>query len=157
MLLVIILAKFKSRTRYAKGRNLPEHTLKLKIMKNYTENSNAIAGILSSYFNGVFNGDTALLIKIFHPKAVVAGDVNGVPYFKTLDEYLEGVGSRKSPHELNETFRMEIISIEIINSIAIAKVHLPIFDFNYYDLLSLTQTDRGWVIVNKLLTNVKIY
>jgi hypothetical protein len=52
---------------------------------------------------------------------------------------------------------MEILSIEIINSIAIAKVHLPIFDFNYYDLLSLSKTDQGWVIVNKLLTNVKIY
>jgi hypothetical protein len=126
-------------------------------MKNYTENATAIASVLSSYFNGVFNGDTALLKKIFHPKAVVAGDVNGVPYFKTIDEYLAGVGSRKSPHELNETFRMEILSIEIINSIAIAKVHLPIFDFNYYDLLSLSKTDQGWVIVNKLLTNVKIY
>jgi len=126
-------------------------------MKNYTENANAITAVLSSYFNGVFNGDTALLKKIFHPKAVVAGDINGVPYFKTIDEYLAGVASRKSPHEQNEALRMEIISIEIINSIAIAKVHVPIFDFNYYDLLSLSKTDQGWVIVNKLLTNVKIY
>lgn len=126
-------------------------------MKNYSEKSNAIAAVLSSYFEGVYKGDTALLRKIFHPKSLVAGDVNGLPYFKTLDEYLEGVGSRKSPKELNQTFKMEILSIEIINSIAIAKVHLPIFDFNYYDLLSLNETDKGWVIVNKLLTNVKIY
>jgi len=135
----------------------PEHSLKLKIMKNYTENANAIAAVLSSYFNGVFNGDIALLKKIFHPKALVTGDINGIPYFKTIDEYLAGVAGRKSPLELNETFRMEILSIEIINSIAIAKVHLPIFDFNYYDLLSLSKTDQDWVIVNKLLSNVKIY
>lgn len=126
-------------------------------MNNYTEKSNAIAAVLSSYFEGVYNGDTALLRKIFHPKSLVAGDVNGLPYFKTLDEYLEGVANRKSPKELNQTFKMEILSIEIINSIAIAKVNLPIFDFNYYDLLALNQTKQGWVIVNKLLTNVKIY
>ena len=135
----------------------PGHTLKIKTMNNYTENANVIAEVLSSYFKGVFNGDTALLRKIFHPQSILAGDVNGIPYFKTLDEYLEGVSKRKSPQELNETFRMEILSIEIINSIAIAKVHLPIFDFNYYDLLSLNLTDSGGVIVNKLLTNVKIY
>jgi hypothetical protein len=61
---------------------------------------------------------------------------------------------RKSPKELNETFRMEIIAVEIINSIAIAKVHLPMFEFNYYDLLSLNKVDGEWVIVNKLLTHI---
>jgi hypothetical protein len=51
---------------------------------------------------------------------------------------------------------MEILAIEIINSIAIAKVHLPMFEFNYYNLLSLTKVNGAWVIVNKLLTNVSI-
>ncbi len=125
-------------------------------MNNYLDNAPAVAAVLSTYFKGVFNGDTALLRSIFHPQALVSGDVNGQQYFKTLDQYLEGVGSRKSPFELNETFRMEVLAIEIINSIAVAKVHLPMFAFNYYDLLSLTKIDGNWVIVNKLLTNVSI-
>jgi hypothetical protein len=51
---------------------------------------------------------------------------------------------------------MEILAIEIINSIAIAKVHVPMFDFNYHDLLSLSKVNGEWVIVNKLLTNVSV-
>jgi hypothetical protein len=125
-------------------------------MHNYTDNAAAVSAVLSNYFNGVFNGDTDLLRSAFHPQALVSGDVNGQPYFKTLDQYLDGVKNRKSPFELGETFRMEIISIEIINSIAVAKTRLPMFEFNYHDLLSLSKINGEWVIVNKLLTNVSI-
>ena len=125
-------------------------------MNNYTENTAAISAALSNYFKGVFTGDTDLLGEVFHPRALVSGDVNGKEYFKTLDEYLEGVKNRQSPLELGEKFRMEIISIEIINMIAVAKASLPMFDYNYYDILSLTKMDGKWVIINKLLTNVTV-
>jgi hypothetical protein len=125
-------------------------------MNDYTGNATAIAAVLSTYFKGIYNGDAELLRGVFHPQTLVAGDINGEPYFKSLDQYLAGVSNRKSPLELNESFRMEIASIEIINSIAIAKVHVPMFDFNYYDLLSLNKINGEWVIVNKLLTHVNV-
>lgn len=125
-------------------------------MNNYTDDAQAVAAVLSTYFQGVFNGDTALLRRIFHPQALVAGDINGQPYFKSLDQYLYGVEHRQSPAELKETFRMEILAVEIINSIASAKVHLPMFEFNYYDLLSLNKINGKWIIINKLLTHVNI-
>lgn len=123
-------------------------------MNDYRDNSAAVAVVLSNYFEGVYSGNTALLASIFHPESLVAGDVKGQPYFKTVEQYLDGVKNRKSPKELNEPFRMEIISIEIINSIAVAKTHLQMFEFNYYDLLSLNKIDGKWIIVNKLLTHV---
>lgn len=125
-------------------------------MNTYNDNATAISAVLSNYFNGVFNGDVTILRRVFHPETLVSGDINGQPYFKTLDQYLDGVKNRKSPQALNETCRMEILSIEIINSIAVAKVHLPMFEFNYYDLLSLSKIDGQWFIVNKLLTNVTL-
>ncbi|MEO6283147.1 MAG: nuclear transport factor 2 family protein [Dyadobacter sp.] len=125
-------------------------------MDNYTDNAAAITAVLSNYFNGVYKGDSDLLASAFHPQALVAGDVNGQAYFKTFDQYLDGVKNRKSPFELGEKFRMEIISIEIINMIAVAKVRLPMFEFNYHDLLSLSKINGKWVIANKLLTNVSI-
>jgi hypothetical protein len=131
-------------------------TTKRKTMSNYSDNATAVAAVLSTYFDGIFNGDAELLRSAFHPQALVAGDINGQPYFKNLDQYLDGVKSRKSPYELGETFRMEVLAIEIINSIAVAKVHVPMFDFNYYDLLSLNKINGAWVIVNKLLTNVSV-
>jgi hypothetical protein len=125
-------------------------------MNNYTDNAAAITATISDYFNGVFNGDVDLLRSAFHPQTLVSGDVNGQPYFKTLDQYLDGVKNRKSPFELGQQFKMEIISIEIINMIAVVKARLVMFEFNYYDLLSLSKIDGKWVIVNKLLTNVSI-
>jgi hypothetical protein len=125
-------------------------------MNNYTDNAKAVAAVLLNYFEGIFKGDVELLRSTFHPQALVIGDINGLPYFKSLDQYLDGVKNRKSPFELGETFRMEILAIEIINSIAIAKVHVPMFDFNYHDLLSLSKINGEWVIVNKLLTNVSV-
>ncbi|MBB6274530.1 hypothetical protein HDF26_005008 [Pedobacter cryoconitis] len=123
---------------------------------NYTDNAAAIAAVLSTYFQSVFIRDIASLRKIFHPQALVTGDIKGVPYFKTLDQYLDGVQKRKSPFELNEPFQMEILAIEIINSIAIAKTHLPMLGFNYYDLLSLNKINGEWIIINKLLTHVNL-
>lgn len=125
-------------------------------MNSYNENAEAISSVLANYFKGVFKGDVELLRSIFHPQSLVSGDINGQQYFKSLDQYLDGVRNRKSPQSLDETFRMEILSIEIINSIAVAKVHLPMFEFNYYDLLSLSKIGGRWVIVNKLLTNVTV-
>ncbi|MHA4737660.1 nuclear transport factor 2 family protein [Dyadobacter sp. MSC1_007] len=125
-------------------------------MNNYTDNAAAITATISDYFNGVFNGDVDLLRSAFHPQTLVSGDVNGQPYFKTVDQYLDGVKNRKSPSELGQQFKMEIISIEIINMIAVVKARLVMFEFNYYDLLSLSKIDGKWVIVNKLLTNVSI-
>jgi hypothetical protein len=127
-----------------------------KTMNNYSDNATAVAAVLSTYFEGIFNGDAELLRSTFHPQTLVIGDINGQPYFKSLDQYIDGVKNRKSPRELNETFHMEILSIEIINSIAIVKARVPMFDFNYYDLLSLNKIDGKWVIVNKLLTNVNV-
>jgi len=127
-----------------------------KMENNYKDNAAAIAAVLSTYFQSVFIGDTASLRKIFHPQALVTGDIKGVPYFKALDQYLDGVQNRKSPFELNEPFQMEILAIEIINSIAIAKTHLPMLGFNYYDLLSLNKINGEWIIINKLLTHVNL-
>ncbi|PZO24503.1 MAG: nuclear transport factor 2 family protein [Flavobacteriaceae bacterium] len=123
-------------------------------MKTTDENRKLITSVLEDYFNGIFVGDINLLRSVFHPMAFLSGDINGEPYFKTLEQYLDGVKNRKSPNELSAKFGMEIISIEIINTIAVAKTHVPIFEYNYYDLLSLSLIDGNWVIVNKLLTHV---
>lgn len=123
-------------------------------MDNFSTNAALITALIMNYFNGIYNGDTALLEKAFHPKALIVGDIKGMPYFKTVDQYLEGVKVRKSPHELGEKFKMEIISLEVINNTAVAKVKVPIFEYNYYDQLSIAIVDGKWIIVNKMLTHV---
>lgn len=120
----------------------------------FEQHSKEIQIVIADYFNGIFYGDIEKLKSVFHSQALLFGDINGQPYFKTLADYIEGVKTRKSPNELNEVFKMNIISIEIMNHVAYAKLHCPMLGYNYYDYLSLNKIDERWVIVNKVFTHI---
>jgi hypothetical protein len=124
-------------------------------MNNYSADSADIARILTdAYFKGIYEGDVTLLGSCFYSGALLFGDAAGKPYFKTIAQYLDGVGHRQSPKDSGKPFKGEIISIEIINSIAVGKVHVRMYDFNYFELLSFHKLDGKWVIVNKMIADV---
>lgn len=115
----------------------------------------AITSLLEdAYFAGIYEGNIALLGKIYHKGTLLFGDVKGQPYAKTLDQYLDGVAHRVSPKDSGKPFKGTIISIDVINSIAVAKVQVKMYEFNYYDLLSLHKIDGQWLIVNKMISDV---
>ena len=120
----------------------------------YTKETTAIQSLIDDYFKGIFHGDIEKLRPAFHPQCLLFGDINGQPYFNNLDEYIEGVKNRKSPQEQGESFQMEILGIEILGNNAIAKLHLPMLGYNYYDFHSLSKISGSWQIVNKLFTSV---
>ncbi len=121
----------------------------------YNQLSKEIKSIVSHYFQGIYNGDIDKLEKVFHPQALLFGDIKGEPYFKSVADYMDGVKNRKSPNDLGEEFKMEILSIEILGTIATVKAHSPMLGFNYYDTLSLNLVQGEWKIVNKLFTHVE--
>ncbi len=126
-----------------------------KHMKNYTGDSLAIANILTdAYFKGIYDGDTQLLTTVYYSGTLLFGDVSGKPYFKTLAQYLDGVKTRQSPKDSGKPFKGEIISIRMINSIAIAEVKVKMYDFNYHEFLSFHMLDGKWLIVNKMISDV---
>jgi hypothetical protein len=105
------------------------------------------------YFEGIHDGDVEKLRAIFHPGTLLFGDVKGQPYAKSLDVYLDGVKNRQSPKEAGTPFKGSIISIDVINSIAVAKVHVKMYAFNYDEFLSFHKIDNRWLIVNKMITD----
>ena len=124
-------------------------------MKTSQEDITAIKEVLNnSYFRGIFEGDVEALRKIYYPGALLFGDVKGQPYFKTLDEYLGAVGTRQSPKDAGKPFESEIISVEVVNSIARATVKVRMYDFVYHDMLSFHKLDGKWVIVNKMMSDI---
>jgi hypothetical protein len=82
------------------------------------------------------------------------GDVKGQPYAKTLDQYLDGVAHRQSPKDSGKPFKGTIISIDVVNSIAVARVRVKMYDFNYDEFLSFHKIDNRWLIVNKMISDV---
>ena len=124
-------------------------------MKNNRQDSLAITQALENYyFKGIYEGNINTLENIFNPGTLLFGDVKGQPYAKTLNQYLDGVKNRQSPKDSGKPFKGTIISVDVINSIAIAKVHVKMYEFNYDEFLSFHKIDNRWVIVNKMISDV---
>jgi hypothetical protein len=59
---------------------------------------------------------------------------------------------RPSPRDSGKPFKAEVLSLCVINSIAVARVWVSMYDFNYHEFLSFHKTDSRWLIVNKMVT-----
>ena len=126
-----------------------------KKMKNDIQDSTAIANSLEDfYFKGIYEGNLDLLSQVFNTGTLLFGDVKGQPYAKTLDQYLDGVRNRQSPKDSGKPFKGEIVSLKIVNSIAIAEVKVKMYDFNYQEFLAFHKLDGKWLIVNKMISDV---
>jgi hypothetical protein len=124
-------------------------------MENNRQDSAAITQALENYyFKGIYEGNVNILGNILNSGTLLFGDVKGQPYAKTLDQYLDGVAHRQSPKDSGKPFKGTIISIDVVNSIAIAKVHVKMYEFNYDEFLSFHKINNHWMIVNKMITDV---
>lgn len=124
-------------------------------METQSKDAIAISKALEDYyFKGIYTGDIELLKQIYHPGTLLFGDVKGQPYAKTLPEYLNGVAHRQSPEDSGKPFKGEIMNINVVQSIAIARVKVKMYDFNYTDFLSFHKIDGKWLIVNKMMSDV---
>ena len=106
------------------------------------------------YFKGIYEGDLNILSQIFYSDTLLLGDVKGQPYFRTLDQYFDAVKNQQSPKDSGQPFKAEIISISIINSIAIAELKVKMYDFYYHQFLSLHKINDKWLIVNKMISDI---
>lgn len=123
-------------------------------MENQAEVAAITDAIENYYLKGIYEGDEMLLGSIFHPGTLLFGDVKGLPYFKTVDLYLDGVKNRQSPKDSGKPFMGEILEIKVVNSIAMAEISVKMYDFNYRDFLSFHKINGKWLIVNKMLTDI---
>jgi hypothetical protein len=126
----------------------------MKTLLSDSDNEAIAEAMEKFYFHGIYEGDLSLLRQVFHPGTLLFGDVNGQPYAKNLEQYLDGISNRVSPRYSGKPYETEIISIDMVNSIATVKARVKMYDFNYLDLLSFHKIGNQWVIVNKMLTNV---
>lgn len=91
------------------------------------------------------------LTSIFHPDAWLKSP--GVR--RSLSQWLANVATRETPAELNKPFKFKILSIDVVQDQAMAKIHCPLFDFNYIDFLGLLKEEGKWKIVTKMYTDIK--
>ena len=123
-------------------------------MKNEEDKASITRLLENNYFKGIYEGDLDLLKELYHPGTLLFGDVKGQPYAKTLSQYLEGVKNRQSPKDSGKIFTHEIISIKVVNSIAMAELKVRMYDFHYHEFLSFHQIDGKWFLVNKMMSDI---
>ena len=118
--------------------------------------SSTISDVLNNfYFKGIYEGDINILKQAFDSRTLLFGDIKGEPYFKNLEQYLNGVANRESPKAAGKRFISEIISIDVINTIAVAKTNVKIYDFNYWNFITFHKIEGQWLIINKTLSHVE--
>lgn len=126
-------------------------------METQQTDSLAISKALEDYyFKGIYEGDLHALDNIYQPGILLFGDVKGVPYAKTLDQYLDGIANRQSPKDSGKPFKGEILDIRVVNSIGVAEVKVRMYDFLYHEFLSFHKIDGQWRIVNKMITDTNV-
>lgn len=136
------------------GLSLGIHAQNLNAME---EQENIIRERIENfYFKGIYEGNVDLLQDIFQEDTLLFGDIKGVPYQKTVKDYLLGVQNRVSPKDSGKPFKGEILSVEAINTIATAKLHVQMYDANYYNFINLHLLNGRWMIINKTLTDVSL-
>jgi hypothetical protein len=131
--------------------------LKAQNLKKMETNQDSLAisqALEDYYFKGIYEGDINSLGNILKPGTLLFGDIKGQPYAKTLDQYFDGVTHRQSPKDSGKPFKGTIISIDVANSIAVVKVHVKMYEFNYDEFLSFHKINNRWMIVNKMITDV---
>jgi len=115
----------------------------------HAEHHDGIGVIADAYLKAVYQGDAATLATLFDPHAQVYGEIDGLAYHKTIAAYLDGVAARRSPASLGEPYRMQVLGIDSLGSIANVKLHSPMLGFGYRLYLTLRRHEGRWLIVNK--------
>jgi len=110
----------------------------------------AILDLAHKYLRSIYEGNTQGLHEVFHPNARVEDMVTGTFRSRSADQYIQAVGSRRSPAATGEPFTMAPLAIDVLGDMATVTAELRFLGNHYYNVLSLLCCDDGWLITHKL-------
>ena len=114
------------------------------------EDAQIIETLLHDYFDGLYEGDVTKLRNVFHDDAWLKGN----NYRKSRDEWLAAVATRPIPKDEGMDYEFKVISLDIVDDQAMAKVDVPLLAAHFIDFLGLLKEDGTWKIVNKMYTTI---
>jgi 4-oxalocrotonate tautomerase len=110
-----------------------------------------VIALLQDYFEGLYEGDTARLARVFHPQARYNCATDGQLVHLDMAEYFPLVERRPSPRSRQHARTDRILSIEFAGPVtALAKVECSIPGKCFLDLLTMVRVDGRWQIIGKV-------
>lgn len=110
----------------------------------------AVLDLVQKYLRSIHEGNPEGLREVFHPGARIEDAVTGAFRSRSVDQYIQAVASRQSPHAAGEAFRMAPVSIGILGNMATVTAELRFLGNHFYNVLSLLRCDGQWLITHKL-------
>lgn len=111
----------------------------------------ACTKLAKDYFDALYNGDTALFARIFHPDAMLWCAAGGNYTSLTLPAYLTIVSGREAPAARGDRREEAILSLSISTAttahLRVSELFLP---KRFTDDLILLKQDGAWRIVAKV-------
>ena len=110
-----------------------------------------ITQVVQTYFDGLYEGDTAKLATIFHPSSHLFANMDGTFIDWPREEWFEVIKSRgASPAAKGLPRHDRIVSIDMADeNTAVVTCECAVQPRYFTDFLSLIRIDGDWKIVSK--------
>tara|TARA_B100001559_G_scaffold284887_1_gene260475 strand:- start:171 stop:545 length:375 start_codon:yes stop_codon:yes gene_type:complete len=106
---------------------------------------------IQTYYDSMYFSDGSLVRKIFHQDAKITGYLNNKLLRQSVEDFASFVEHQKpSPKEKEDKIILEILSLDIGKTTAVAKVRDNYIGMIFIATLSLIKIENNWQIYNKL-------
>jgi len=113
----------------------------------------AILDVLANYFEGLYQADTEILSKVFHPDGHYINTLTNDYLNLSVADYFSLVDQRTPPAATNDKRDERIISIEIgSENMAFVKATMQMMGREYLDYLTLINEQNEWRIMTKVFS-----
>jgi hypothetical protein len=122
---------------------------------NYESADPAIKQLIENYFEVLHFQDMDLFDKVFHKNCVLYSAQGGELSIRPYDVYREAVANRKSPAELGNARRDQVLMFDQISpTLALVKPQLEMFGGVMQDYLNIVFLDGQWWVMAKMWEKV---
>lgn len=125
-------------------------------VQDYASEVAAVESTLQTYFDGLYEGDSAKLGAAFHPFSHLYGvGADGKATDMPREDWLKMVAGRPSPKSKGDERRDRIVSIDFNGpNAAFAKVECQLPPRYFTDYLTLLKIEGRWQVIAKAYTAV---
>ena len=122
---------------------------------NFESADPAIKKLIADYFEVLHFQDMDLFDKVFHKNCVLYSAQGGELSIRPYDVYREAVANRKSPAELGNARRDQVLMFDQVSpTLALVKPQLEMFGGVMQDYLNLVFLDGQWWVMAKMWEKV---
>ncbi len=124
-------------------------------LMNFEQAEPAIKKLISDYFEVLHSQDMDLFDKVFHKDSVLYSAQGGELSIRPYLVYREAVANRKSPAELGNPRRDQVLMFDQISpTLALVKPQLEMFGGVMQDYLNIVFLDGQWWVMSKMWEKV---